>query len=106
MFIKSYKITERNNPGLTGITNIKEVNLINTTDIYKIGKDVIDFKGEPYRMVYCRHKAANPGTFAFMAFLAILLVGVPWFIAYALGCKIATASYLCKVEDLVKGGLF
>lgn len=103
MFIKSYKITERN---VMDIANIKEVDFINTADIYKIGKDVIDFKGEPYRMVYCRHKAANPSMFGLMAFLAVLLIGVPWFIAYALGCKVLTTSYLCKVEDLIQGGVF
>ena len=106
MFVKGYIIKERNGTSLLDITRMQSNHLINTQDIYKIDNNTFDHKGEEYCRVYCRHKAADPNMFAFIAFLCVLLVGVPWFICYALGCKVKTTIYYCKVSELKDAGAY
>ena len=79
---------------------LKNKDVINSDSIYKVSNKITTVDHNKYRTVYCRHQAANQYTFAFMAILAVLIVGVPWFVAYCLGVKIKTDTYLVAEQDL------
>lgn len=75
--------------------------LIDINDIKSIDNDlIVDCDGDKYVRIYCKHGCASHSMFIFMAILAVLIIGIPWFIAYCLGVKVKLTKYIVKLKDV------